>query len=57
MSIATKLIFLRHYVQDILIEDFDAIEEPEMAIASALRALEEYELSLQLSNVKDTAPV
>lgn len=47
----------RHHVPNILTEDFDALDETEMAVASTLRALEEHKLgSDPVREVNPTAP-
>ena len=45
--IESELNLLRRHMKNILTEDFDAVDEAEMSISSALLALDEYRLSLQ----------
>lgn len=55
--IESELNFLRHHVQSILREDFDSIDEADMAICSALWSLEEYKLSSTLTGEEVPAGV
>jgi len=53
----SELNFLRRHLKNILTEHFDTIDEVETAIASALRALAEYRLSLRAVCLEVTANV
>lgn len=47
--IEAQLNFLCRHVQNILTEDFESIDEADLAIRSALRSLEEYKRSHHVS--------
>ena len=46
-TIRAELAFIGRHVNNLETSDFDAVDEIHMALASARRALEEYELGLQ----------